>query len=255
MSILSPLIMAFACFSTIPMPHLEWDAAHMRYMMAAFPLVGAVIGTCMLLWGQLCATLGFGQVLLGAGFTVIPILVSGGIHMDGLADVIDAQASHASPERKREILKDPHVGAFAIIGVGCYLLIYLGFVCEAQPHQLVDLACIPILSRCLSGFATVTFRPSKTSGMFASESQTSSATVVRVLLGVQGALATALLASRNVLVCAVVFATGIVCLAYVHHIARRDFGGMSGDLAGFFLQMAELAMLIVTVLVGRLVMP
>ncbi|MGX8697865.1 MAG: adenosylcobinamide-GDP ribazoletransferase, partial [Prevotella sp.] len=193
--------------------------------------------------------------LLGAGLTVIPIIISGGIHMDGLADVIDAQSSHANPERKREILKDPHVGAFAIIGVGCYLLSYFGFACEVHPHQLVALACTPVISRCLSGFATVTFRPSKTDGMFASESRTSSATRVRILLGVQGALAIVLLASQGVLVCLAALGAGIATLACVHHVANRDFGGMSGDLAGFFLQMAELAMLVSIVVAGRLALP
>lgn len=253
MSFLSPLIMAFSCFSAIPMPHLDWDDAHMRYMMAAFPLVGVAIGACILLWGQLCAMLGFGHLLQGAGLTVIPILISGGIHMDGFADVVDAQSSHASPERKREILKDPHVGAFAIIGVGCYLLLYCGFAYELYPRQLIALASVPVVSRCLSGFATVTFRASKSNGMFASESQTASATHVRALLGVQAALMAAVLASQGVLTCLAVFGAGIASLAYVHHLANRDFGGMSGDLAGYFLQVAELVMLASIVIVGKLV--
>lgn len=253
MSVLSPIIMAFSCFSVIPMPHLDWDDAHMRYMMAAFPLVGVAIGACVLLWGHLCVALELGQILYGAGLTVIPLLISGGIHMDGLADVIDAQSSHTSPERKREILKDPHVGAFAIIGVACYLLLYLGFVCEVRPEQLVSLACIPVLSRCLSGFATVTFRASKTNGMFASESQTASATRVRILLGIQGALSVVILASQGFLACLVALGAGIATLVYVRHVANRDFGGMSGDLAGYFLQMAELTMLVSLVIVGKLV--
>lgn len=253
MSILFPIIMAFSCFSAIPMPYIEWDEGHMRYMMAAFPLVGAAIGACVLLWGQSCDALGCGQVLRGAGLTVLPILVSGGIHMDGLADVVDAQSSHASPERKREILKDPHVGAFAIMGVGCYLLAFFGLACEVEAHQTTALACVFVLSRCMSGFATVSFRRSTEEGMLALEARAAATRRVRALLVAQFALASAALAAQGIGACVACVATGTVTLAAVRHMANRDFGGMSGDLAGFFLQMAELVMLASIVITGRLV--
>ncbi len=253
MSILQPIIMAFSCFSTIPMPHLEWDEGHMRYMMAAFPLVGVVIGAAVLVWGALCSWLGFGQALLGAGLTLLPIAISGGIHLDGLADVVDAQSSHASPERKREILKDPHVGAFAIMGVCGYLLAYFGLACEMDAHRLLPLACIPIISRCLSGLVTVTLRPSQSEGMYASEARTAASARVRVLLCMQLVVAMAAMATQGFLTCTVTLAAGAASLIYVQHMAKRDFGGMSGDLAGFFLQLAELAMLASVVVMGRLV--
>ena len=55
---------------------------------------------------------------------LLPLLVTGGIHLDGFLDVADARSSHQSRARKLEILKDSHVGAFAVIAMGCYLLLY-----------------------------------------------------------------------------------------------------------------------------------
>ena len=60
--------------------------------------------------------LGCGLFLQAAGFTLLPVVVTGGIHLDGFGDTLDALASHAEPERKREILKDPRAGIFAVIG-------------------------------------------------------------------------------------------------------------------------------------------
>lgn len=248
MIILRSIISAFACFSAIPVPSLEWDEANMRYMMAAFPLVGVVIGLCVCLWSVLCQTCGFSTILLAAGFTLIPILVSGAIHLDGFGDVIDAASSHASPDRRREILKDPHVGVFAVIGVVCYILAYFAFASEVDASKVLALGCIPVLSRCLSGFATVSFAGSASNGMLAAEREASSPAMVRTALVVLFALAGALLIWRVRLAGVLMLAAAVLVLWGVKVYADRNFNGMSGDMAGFFLQAAELAMLIVLVL-------
>ena len=122
MTALRSIALAFTLFSRVPMPHVEWNPENMRYTMLAFPLVGCVIGTVVAIWCALCATLGLNGAAFGAGTVLVPLFVTGGIHMDGFADVVDAQSSHAAPERKREILADPHIGAFATVGIGGYLL-------------------------------------------------------------------------------------------------------------------------------------
>ncbi len=60
----------------------------------------------------------------GLAGTCIPILVTGGIHLDGLLDTVDAKSSYGDRKKKLAILADPHVGAFAIIGGSVYLLLY-----------------------------------------------------------------------------------------------------------------------------------
>ena len=253
MSVLRAIVAAFSLFSAIPMPQIRWDESATRYMMAAFPLVGVVIGALVTLWWQLCAILGFGPLPVGAGAALIPLVVSGGIHMDGLADVVDAQSSHAEPARKREILKDPHVGAFAIIGVCGYLIAYVALASEVRAPLLPALACVPVVSRCLSGLATVSFRTSTDQGMLASERSSADTRVVRIVLLAELAAVVVTLLCCDAWVGALVLAAGVGSLAYVRWLAQSQYGGMSGDLAGYFLQVAELAMLAVIVFAGRLV--
>ena len=66
------------------------------------------------------------EQLYQVGGVVLPVLLNGGIHMDGFLDVTDAKSSYGDREKKLEILKDPHTGAFAIIGGCVYFLIYYG---------------------------------------------------------------------------------------------------------------------------------
>ena len=60
--------------------------------------------------------------------TLLPILLTGGIHLDGFMDTSDALASYGDRVKKAGDFKDPHTGAFAIIGLGLYLLLYAGAV-------------------------------------------------------------------------------------------------------------------------------
>ena len=113
---------AFSMFSALPVPQVEWNETSMHWMLAAFPLVGLVTGGACWAWQLLCGALTLPDILRGAGLCLLPVLVTGGVHLDGYADTCDALASHASPQRRQEILKDPHLGAFAAIRLCCYFL-------------------------------------------------------------------------------------------------------------------------------------
>lgn len=98
MHVIRSLCIAFSTYSRIPVPQVAWTDENRKYSMCFFPLIGAVIG--LLLWGwlALCDVLGFGALLRGAVGALLPILVTGGIHMDGFMDTSDALASWQSPE-------------------------------------------------------------------------------------------------------------------------------------------------------------
>ena len=130
---LSSTAMAFSMFSILPAPVVEWKKEHMKYMLCALPLVGMVMGAALYVWLWLCQRLNMGTALSAAGMTLIPLFLSGGIHMDGFCDTTDALASHTPAERKREILKDSHTGAFAVIFTAAYLLLYISLCMELTP--------------------------------------------------------------------------------------------------------------------------
>ena len=253
MRFLRSAIAAFSCFSAIPMPYLHWDDDTMRFMMAMFPLVGVVIGCFLGLWWRVADALGFGLLLRAVGLALVPIVVSGGIHMDGFADVIDASASHADQARRQEILKDPHAGAFAILGVSSYLLASVAFVSEVTADHLLALCCVPVVSRCLSGLATVLLRPARTTGMYAAERGSADRRVSVAILALCLMSVGVILCLCDLVVGLVMLVASAATLLAVRIYADRAFGGMSGDLAGFFLQVAELLMIVCIAIVGKLV--
>jgi adenosylcobinamide-GDP ribazoletransferase len=254
-SFLRSLLTAFSMFSKLPVPTLKWRDSNMRYMLAFFPFVGAAVGLFVWAWLWVSDTLGFGIVLRAAGLTLLPVAVTGGIHLDGFCDTADALASRSAPERKREILKDPHTGAFAVIGVAAYLILYFALCTELRvaPQTPLLLGLMFVTSRSLSGLSVLLFPKNAGQGLLstfkdAAEKKLSVALlVVFFLLCAAGLLLTDLFGGAAMLLAA------LLCFLYLYVMSRRQFGGMSGDLAGYFLQLCELLMLASLILVQKVV--
>lgn len=255
MNFLRSVAMAFSMFSKIPVPEVEWKNANMQYMLAAFPLVGAVIGLLIWAWCAVCSKLNFGTVLFAAGLTLIPMFISGGIHMDGYCDTLDALASHAEPAKKREILKDPHTGAFALIGVCTYFIMYFAVCTEFSREQKLPLllGMIPVMSRAVSGLTGILFPTSGSEGMLAafhnSAKKFDAAFILSVFL-IICIFAMLLISFWAGLAMAL---TALMCGVYVYFMSKKQFGGMSGDLSGFLLQITELTMLCVLLIIQKAV--
>ncbi len=115
MKIIRSCIVSFSMYSKIPMPQFEWKEDDMKYMLCFFPWIGAVIGGLLWLWSLLCNRFGIGMICYVAIGTLIPLAVTGGFHVDGFMDTMDAFHSYQPREKKLEILKDSHIGAFAVI--------------------------------------------------------------------------------------------------------------------------------------------
>lgn len=240
MRIFETIVVAFSLFSALPMPKVDWNAENRKYSLCAFPLIGAVIGLCCWAWMRLCLRLGIPSMLRGAVLCAIPVLITGGIHLDGFADTWDALSSHAAPERKREILKDPHAGAFAVIHLCLYFLLSVALWMSVKEERLLPLALLFCLSRSLSGLALTLFPLAPGSGLARSFAEAADRKRVRAILALLS-----LGLSLGLILCgawAAVPAAALVFAAY-YRICVRQFEGLSGDLAGWFLQTAELWML------------
>lgn len=243
MKLLRSLSAAFTMYSKFPAPRVEWTADSMAWALCCFPLVGAVIGLLLFLWLWLAAWLELGTALTAAGALLLPIFLSGGIHLDGLCDTADALGSHQSRERKLEILKDSNIGAFGVMTCALYLIVFFAVWCEALPLDrriMGAAALVPVLSRSCSGLMAVTMPNARGGGLLAVFTQPMDLPKARLVLGAWVLLsAAALVALAPWIGIPVVCAAGLAVL-YFRVMSRRQFGGITGDLAGFFLQLCEL---------------
>ena len=191
MIILQTIAVAFAMFSAIPVPQFDWNEKNMRYAMCAFPLIGAVCGA---LW-CLCGALPLPALVRAGGFCLIPVWVTGGIHLDGYADTCDALSSYGGREKKLEILKDPHCGAFAVIRLCSYFLAYFALCTAVQFTPRIGLCwtLALVLERAFSGLAIASFPLARNTGLAHTFASAADRKAVRsVLLVLAGLLSAAL---------------------------------------------------------------
>lgn len=243
---------AFAMYSKIPMPRADWSKENMRYMMCLFPFVGIVVGALVVLWSYLSDLLGAGDILRSAVYVLIPVLVTGGIHLDGLLDTADALSSYQEKERKLEILKDSNAGAFAVITACSYFLACFAVWSEITAHQALVLALGFVLSRSFSGLSVATFPCARHTGTVAAFSDAAQKrTVVSVLILLILVSGSVMCVLDLKLGAAAVIGALLVFGGY-YRMSMKQFGGITGDLAGFFLQICELVMAVLVWLAGHL---
>lgn len=232
-------------FSAVPVPQPVWNEKNMRYAMCAFPLIGVICALVYGLWTVVCSRWPVPDWLQAAGYCLIPVWITGGIHLDGYADTCDALASYADAARKQEILKDPHCGAFALIRVCSYFVAYFA-LCASLTMDRQALVCLGIgfvLERALSGWAVATFPLARNTGLVHTFATTADRTRVRNILTFLSAILCGLLVLFGRLSGVAMAAAALVALWRYRTVAQKQFGGISGDLAGWFVQRAELWML------------
>lgn len=245
-------VVAFSMYSKIPMPRIDWTEKNMKYCICFFPLIGLVIGAVMNLWYRLAVYAGFGVNFRTAVLVLIPVLISGGIHLDGLLDTADALSSYKSQEEKLEILKDSHAGAFAIIVGICYFVLTFGVYSEVTAEMLPVIGLGFMMSRAFSGLGLVSLKKAKNTGLLRTFSDAAAnqrvaavmvgyilvTSVLMILLHPLWGIASAVLA--------------LLTFLWYRSMSYGKFGGITGDLAGCFLQTCELVTALGVSLLGVL---
>ncbi len=248
--LLRALIIAFGMYSKIPVPKVDWDEKSMKYALCFFPLVGVVTGAAAYTVGMLLYTLNVGALLRSCIMTVLPVLITGGIHLDGFLDTMDGISSYANREKRLEILKDSNSGAFAIIGGLVYFTLSIGFFSELKADVLPIAAAGYVLSRSLSGLSVVAFKAAKKTGLVSTFSSSADETVVKAVMMLYFAVTAAFMIYINIACGAIAVISALLCFTYHYYNCIKNFGVITGDLAGYFLQLCELTVLMSAV-IGR----
>lgn len=244
MILFESLLVAFSTYSALPMPQFEWNRRNMQYAICFFPMVGLVCGLVLLGWHQLCRWQQVSEIFFAAGAVILPLLLTGGIHMDGYMDTVDALSSHQPKERKLEILKDSHCGAFAILYCGIYLVAQLGLWAELYRMDVAgSLWPLFILSRAFSAFFAVFLPNARGSGMLCTYTENThrrKAIAAILFFVILGAAALACLAPLSGSAAGVGGLLGAIACVF---LAMKEFEGVTGDICGFLLQICEISCL------------
>jgi adenosylcobinamide-GDP ribazoletransferase len=239
--------MAWGNFITLPCPYKRWDNNLKNMMLAMLPGVGVVVGV---LWMVLYAVLDWfalPPMIASLAMTLYIFLVCGFMHMDGFMDCNDAIMSRRPLEDRQRILKDSLVGAFAVVTAVFLILGWFAAMTTVIANNGLNtldlnLLLIPVLSRGVSGLHVLTCKPIGHS-QYVKDYEDKSRSKYRAALIIQ-MLVIAIVAavfSGDITKAAAVTITVCASCAIAIFYARKNLGGMSGDIAGYGICISELA--------------
>jgi len=251
--------MSLGMFSSIPCPYRPWNERARRLMLVFLPPVGLVIGLIWYGLYLLTDLTGIPLQLQAAVLMLYPYAITGLIHLDGFMDTSDAILSRRPLEEKLRILKDPHTGAFAVISVAVLFVVCFAAMSSAleQIHfkQALDIAegdpmlvliLIPVITRCCSAVAVLAGKPLAHSQYNAApDAKKPTGEVAAVCLMGLAVIAASLAAGAGWIATEATWRAPLALIgalaAYLAAMfgAVRQLKGVSGDLAGYSLTVAE----------------
>jgi adenosylcobinamide-GDP ribazoletransferase len=123
---------ALQFLTRIPVPRGEY---RLESAVGWLPVVGFLLGTILALADLGLRWLQVSPLVVSTVEVVLLLVLTGALHADGLMDTCDAVFGHASPERRLEIMRDPHTGAFGVVGLVCVVALKIAAV-DALPAAI-----------------------------------------------------------------------------------------------------------------------
>ena len=212
----------------------------MRKSFLFFPVAGLLIGwilCCVLLWLNFLPSLFHAGVLLA-----VSVILTGALHLDGFADTCDGLSGMWEKEKALEIMRDSHIGAMGVVGIGVILILKFSlFFHVADRFFWQSLLCMGAVSRWAQVFSCLNTRYPRSKGkakIFIE--QVNIKDVVISGLGVFIFCIVLLGAGKAILVFAITLGIVILFKRYV----TKKIGGMTGDTIGAVNELVEIAVLL-----------
>ncbi|MFT4620186.1 MAG: adenosylcobinamide-GDP ribazoletransferase [Sulfitobacter sp.] len=210
----------------------------------AFPLVGLVVGAIAALIGAVALILGVSPGPVAVLVVAAQVMLTGGMHEDGLADSADGLWGGWEPARRLEIMTDSHIGAYGVIALALGLILRvmaLALLASLGVWALIaGVLAAALISRASIVTVMTLLSPARENGLSASVGQPGVTTLglAWIMAGI-GALGLIGLAAVPAALLAIAVTLGVM------RIAKVRIGGQTGDILGASQQMAEIAVLMV----------
>ena len=231
---------AISFLTVLPVANADGSSGE-RLGRAYFPAIGALIGLAA---GATFAILSAVTAPLLAAACAVAFLcvLTGAIHLDGLADTADGLLGGGEPSRRLEVMRDPRLGTFGVTAIVVVLLLDVAALSSMSPARgLAALVVGGALSR-LATLSVIAFIPYVRSSGLGVAAWDARHRGLDLVLGSATALVASVIDWRRALI-ALPF-VGLTAIA-VAGLARRRLGGATGDVCGATAELCQLAALLV----------
>lgn len=125
---INSFLMALQFLTLIPVKVSQTSRERFGQSLIYFPVVGLLLGLSLALLSLLLARFDFPALSANMLIIVLQVVLTGGLHLDGLSDTCDAIFSGKNREQMLAIMRDPRAGVMGVLGIVCVLLLKLAFL-------------------------------------------------------------------------------------------------------------------------------
>lgn len=216
-----------------------------------FPLVGFIIGLILYLTGLLSLQI-FPYIVTSIIIVFLEVLITGGLHIDGLGDTFDALYSYRDKEKMLEIMKDSRLGTNSLLAILFLIIFKIAFVYSFISMKILWIVLfMPMISR-LSVismlYKTKSPREKGMGNVFIGKASNSMVAISLLYTTVIILLFSSILFKVNLITILMIFVSLIFVLAFVEIFKRhvyKKIGGVTGDILGCTIELSELVFIII----------
>ncbi len=237
------ILLALTFFTRLPLGKRNFGSLTLAQSVAAFPIVGAVIGALTGCFYLIIIHAGLHNNIAAWLTIIFSIILPGGLHDAGLAPTAHGLASGRTVEQKLAIMRDSRIGSYGVLALITIISLKANIIAgfngkwETLPVFIAAAACSRTLLAILLRTTTCA-RPNGLAQM--AGKPTSYQTLLAIFIASLSLLATGKIFAEFFAICALV-----IIYVIIKQISNKNFGGITGDILGAAQQLSEVALLLV----------
>ena len=253
--LLKSFIVSLSMYTSIPMPNIQWKDEYLKYIFYYLPIIGLLIGFFQVGIYTFANYMDLTPNLYSALALIIVILITGGIHFDGYMDLSDAINSHKDIEDRIKILKDPHVGSFAVLySILYFIVLYSVFIeiySQNKNYEYVIFISSFFIPRVVANILISKMNSMKKEGFLYTIQKNSNKKILFIVSILYLTISILFIGIFSNMVLALLILIVVICsILLLYNYFHKVYHGISGDMAGFTITIMEVITLIIFAIYG-----
>lgn len=235
------LFSAIRFLTIIPIGKRQDKASGLAASLIYFPVVGLFLGLVLAICSNFFTAFGLGEIPSAAIVIILLVILTGGLHLDGLADTADALLSGRKKDEILKIMRDPHIGTMGVLAIVTVILLKIALLSSISlPFKGTSLALMCVAGRWSLVFSLFAFNYTRTEGKAKAFSDGIDVKKLVIATIIALGLSVFLGGMAGLIVVAI---TSVAAYAIGRSVSRKT-GGITGDALGAINELSETLVLL-----------
>ena len=223
------LLLALQFLTILPLRLKNCEKKDFGGSLIYFPVIGLIIAFILALGLGSFQSLGFRGIALSVFLIVLLAIITGGLHLDGLADTADSFYAGKDKDATLAIMRDPHIGTMGVLAIFCVLLLKISlFYSQIEPLKIKGFFLMCLLSRWAMVMLIFSFPYARKEGKAKVFIESINLKIFLMATGITGISVFLIWRIKGLVLWAIISGCAII----ICKLCSRKTGGITGDILG-----------------------